>query len=303
MKSLQQEYFVLRTNAIQRKRFENDQVYGHINDDAHVRLLRDNSDDIEINCGATGPPSFVGQSEALQYQLGRAENKIEILNKIYSQHLARPTLDDFSQEETEIKALSTEITQMFAECHHQIKSIRRNTLHCDGSEGIIAKNLITYLSGRLQDATKLFGQGQNDYVKHLKKREEKSAMFFELEDAQEDPLTEALDRQWSRQDQLVLEDNTVFVKQREQEINNILRTIADLNGIFKELATMVTEQGTIIDRIDYNIENTSLKVHDGLQQIKKAAMYQKSDKKMHCIVILAVIVMIELLILVTTKLN
>ena len=212
---------------------------------------------------------------------------------------------------------------MFAECHHQIKSIRRNTLHCDGSEGIIAKNLITYLSGRLQNATKLFGQGQNDYVKRkfsftrhdlskmlifsvfadLKKREEKSAMFFELEDAQEDPLTEALDRQWSRQDQLVLEDNTVFVKQREQEINNILRTIADLNGIFKELATMVTEQGTIIDRIDYNIENTSLKVHDGLQQIKKAAMYQKSDKKMHCIVILAVIVMIELLILVTTKLN
>ena len=89
-----------------------EQVYGHINDDAHVRLLRDNSDDIEINCGATGPPSFVGQSEALQYQLGRAENKIEILNKIYSQHLARPTLDDFSQEETEIKALSTEITQV-----------------------------------------------------------------------------------------------------------------------------------------------------------------------------------------------
>ena len=57
-------------------------------------------------------------------------------------------------------------------------------------------------------------------------------------------------------------------------------------------------KGTIIDRIDYNIENTNIKVHDGLEQIKKAAMYQKNDRKMYCIVILAVIVMLELVIVV-----
>ena len=64
---------------------------------------------------------------------------------------------------------------------------------------------------------------------------------------------------------------------------------------------MVTEQGTIVDRIDYNMEHTNIKVQDGLRQLKKASMYQKSDKKMHCIVILSVIVLVELLILVTTK--
>ena len=64
---------------------------------------------------------------------------------------------------------------------------------------------------------------------------------------------------------------------------------------------MVIEQGTIIDRIDYNIENTSIKVGDGVQQLKKAAQYQRNDRKMQCIVILAVIVMIELLILALTK--
>lgn len=163
-------------------------------------------------------------------------------------------------------------------------------------------NLVTYLSDRLQESTTFFRQSQNKYLNHLKKREEKSAVFFEL-DQTEDPLTEALDRQWSQRDQMLVDDNTQFVQQREREINNILHSIADLNVIFKELATMVTEQGTIVDRIDHNLENTSIKVHDGLQQIKKAAMYQKSDKKMHCIVILAVIVMIELLIVVTTKFN
>ena len=47
------------------------QVYGHIghDDDTHVRLLRDDHD---AETGANqAPPSFIGQSEALQYQLKR----------------------------------------------------------------------------------------------------------------------------------------------------------------------------------------------------------------------------------------
>jgi len=113
---------VLRTNAIQRRRFENDQVYGHLDDSAHVRLLRD-VEDIEINTSeSNNPPSFVGQSEALQYQMSRVEGKVKQLHDLHERHLARPTLDDHSQEENEIKSLTSEISQMFTECHHQIKS-------------------------------------------------------------------------------------------------------------------------------------------------------------------------------------
>ena len=60
-------------------------------------------------------------------------------------------------------------------------------------------------------------------------------------------------------------------------------------------------QGSIIDRIDHNIENTQIKVEEGLQQLKKAEQYQKKDRKMHCIVILAVIVIILLFVLIITK--
>ena len=65
------------------------------------------------------------------------------------------------------------ILQMFAECHHQIKSIRRNTLYnTSGNEEIIVQNLISYLSGRLQDITTTFRRSQNDYLKS------KSWFFF-----------------------------------------------------------------------------------------------------------------------------
>ena len=57
-------------------------------------------------------------------------------------------------------------------------------------------------------------------------------------------------------------------------------------------------QGEVIDRIDQNVENTQIKVEQGLQQLKKAERYQQKNRKMHCIVILAVIVIILLFVLI-----
>jgi syntaxin 16 len=41
---------------------------------------------------------------------------------------------------------------------------------------------------------------------------------------------------------------------RNIEINNLVTSINDLAVLFKELSVLVIEQGTILDRIDYNIE-------------------------------------------------
>ena len=87
------------------------QVYGHLEDEPNVRLLRD--DDVEGHVGVSfGPPSFVSQSEALQYQMARVEAKVEQLHEMHSKHLRRPTFDEVSQEEEEIKRLTSEITQV-----------------------------------------------------------------------------------------------------------------------------------------------------------------------------------------------
>ena len=86
-------------------------MYGHLDDEPNVRLLRD--DDIESHRGSvSGPPSFVGQAEALQYQMARAETKVQQLHDLHSKHLSRPTLDEVSQEESDIKSLTNEITQV-----------------------------------------------------------------------------------------------------------------------------------------------------------------------------------------------
>ena len=116
MKSLTEEFIVFRNNAAQRRRFRGVSSVGNgsgltleilEDDDANVVLLR-NSQEAESPDDAA--PSYVGQCEALQYQLGRLEAKVEQLDALHKLHTSRPTLDDEDREEAEIRALTRDVT-------------------------------------------------------------------------------------------------------------------------------------------------------------------------------------------------
>ena len=57
-----------------------------------------------------------------------------------------------------------------------------------------------------------------------------------------------------------LNTNDAAIAQREREINDIAQGIIELADIFKDLQGMVIDQGTMLDRIDYNIENMAVNV-------------------------------------------
>jgi len=60
-------------------------------------------------------------------------------------------------------------------------------------------------------------------------------------------------------------------------------------------------QGTLLDRIDYNVEQTAVRVDKGLTQLQKAEKYQKKNRKMLIISVLFIIVVILLVILIAVK--
>ncbi len=61
--------------------------------------------------------------------------------------------------------------------------------------------------------------------------------------------------------------NDVAIEQREQEINDIAKGIIELADIFKDLQTMVIDQGTMLDRIDYNVERMAVDVKEAEKEL------------------------------------
>uniref|UniRef100_A0A182VVH2 t-SNARE coiled-coil homology domain-containing protein n=1 Tax=Anopheles minimus TaxID=112268 RepID=A0A182VVH2_9DIPT len=105
-----------------------------------------------------------------------------------------------------------------------------------------------------------------------------------------------------KQIMLIQADNTKLLKSREDEVLRMTNSITDLNVIFKDISKLIQEQGTILDRIDYNIESAQVRVSDGLRQLQKSESYQRKNRKMHCIMLLAFAIMFMIILIIFTKL-
>lgn len=102
---------------------------------------------------------------------------------------------------------------------------------------------------------------------------------------------------FTTQQMAVVDDLTSAVQSRDQEIAKIAQSIEELGTIFKELAVLVIDQGTILDRIDYNMEAVVEHTKTGVKQLEKAEKHQKSARPLRCIVCLSITIFVLLLIL------
>lgn len=94
----------------------------------------------------------------------------------------------------------------------------------------------------------------------------------------------------SQQKQTRVHSNDAAIAQREREITDIAKGIIELADIFKELQTMVIDQGTVLDRIDYNIERMTTDVKAAEKELVAATGYQKKNTKRKILLLLLLLV-------------
>jgi syntaxin 16 len=140
--------------------------------------------------------------------------------------------------------------------------VQRQAKGLVGTEATMAKNIQISLATKVQESSTQFRKKQSSYLRRLGGNERSSTPSF-LDDTAAPDYDVSISQTALRQQQSQQrQTNDAAIMQREREIEDIAKGILELSEIFKELQTMVIDQGTMLDRIDYNVELTRERVKD-----------------------------------------
>lgn len=267
------------------------------------------------------PPRWADVQDEVSDILKDITLKAGKLDKLHSKHVL-PGFDDEdikAQEEIEIERLTTEITRGFQDCRKAIQRIERMVKDAKQSnslqngEEVMAGNIQTALASRVQEVSATFRKKQSNYLNKLRALGgfESPAGIGRAGTPVQNPYTDPAlidadrDATFSRSTlqqtaQKQLRSNDLAIAQREQEINDIAKGIIELSEIFRDLQAMVIDQGTMLDRIDYNVERMTVDVKGAEKELIVATNYQKRYTKRK-IILLLVLVIFGLIVLLLVK--
>lgn len=184
----------------------------------------------------------------------------------------------------------------FRQAERYLKRVGTATRRAGGEEAAVGANVQRSLAKRLQELSAQFRQSQRKYLAEVQAQKSGTDPKFGL-----DILDAGQNDFFNSQQLAVVDDLTEAVQSRDTEISRIAQSIEELGAIFKELAVLVIDQGTILDRIDYNMEAVVEHTKTGIQQLEKAEKHQKNARPMKCIACLLSIIGVLLIILLLKK--
>ncbi|XP_058828459.1 syntaxin-16 isoform X3 [Topomyia yanbarensis] len=275
-RNLTELYFLLRNNFLYSKNVYSDEMSTD-----NVALL-----DISTRKSVqlTNQPNWIGKYEEIQFLISKIETRIEDLLRIHDTKVRSVLNED---PENELK----HVTKRFRQSHTAYINEQNNTQQ--KSKAIfqnISTNVESVNSVDTFDNFLNLNVPGNEYDDN---DDDKLDQYFQL------PASGKSINQ--KQLMMIEADNTKSIQNREQEVARIVNSIEDLNTVFKDLSQLVQEQGTIVDRIDFNIESTQTRVLEGYKQLQKAENYQRKNKKIYCILMLASMIMFMIVLTIFTK--
>ncbi|XP_034219943.1 syntaxin-41-like isoform X2 [Prunus dulcis] len=238
------------------------------------------------------PPAWVDLSEEIAVNVQRARVKMAELNKAHAKALM-PSFGDGKEDQRLIEGLTQEITSLIRKSE---KRLQRLSAAGPSEDSNVRKNVQRSLATDLQNLSMELRKKQSTYLKRLRQQ---------AEGQDGDDLEMNLNENRSRMDGDDLDDmmaklkkSEAFTAEREREIQQVVESVNELAQIMKDLSVLVIDQGTIVDRIDYNIQNVASTVEDGLKQLQKAEKTQKQGGMVMCATVLVIMCFIMLVLLI-----
>lgn len=241
------------------------------------------------------PPQWIESAEEAREDLRSIRDKLVQLTKCQHKRLLKVFGDDGSPDK-EVEAVSNQISTLVRRCEQKIHQVKTRGAGVGTTDRDVEfrQNVQRNLATQLQEHSQSFRQAQKDYLNEIRKRQKGSGW----EDTGDQTGTKSVDMGFSDSQQHELESMEVNASQRSEEICQIASSVNDLHTIFKELAVLVIDQGSILDRIDYNIEQVVVQSKEANTQLQKAEKSQKSNRAMKAIILLVLVNLVLIVILV-----
>ncbi|KAF1961913.1 t-SNARE [Byssothecium circinans] len=258
------------------------------------------------------PPRWLDIQDEITEHLANIAKQTRKLDHLHQKHVL-PGFDDEDvkkREEREIEQITQEITRSFQQCQRAIKRIEMMVREAkqqgtiSNGEETMAKNLKISLATRVGEVSTMFRKKQAAYLKKLRDLGGFDSPFRSntpIQNPYNDPalLDSETDRSFSQstllqtkqhQQRLLQNPNEALIAHREREIEDIAQGIIELANIFQELQTMVIDQGSMLDRIDYNVERMATDVKEADKELKVASGYQRRSVKRKAMLLLAILI-------------
>ncbi|KAG9394889.1 SNARE domain [Carpediemonas membranifera] len=192
-------------------------------------------------------------------------SEIEALQSAQSNYISRPSMTD-EDPLAAVEERSKRVARRLQDTHNKVLRLSKNhySTNFPIENTIILRNVQTKLEGEIKVTIGLYRVVQNAFAQRLKDRDDRLGRFSIEPD--EDDLSEQ---------EGMVDVHKAVAHDRKQGIMTITQTMHELNEMAKEMAVMVVEQGTLLDRIDYNMDVTVETVEKAVKDLAKANKHQK----------------------------
>ncbi|GMH63716.1 hypothetical protein TrST_g12034 [Triparma strigata] len=245
----------------------------------------------------TLPPLWVDLVDQVDDDVRQINDMMAELKTLHSDRIKSVFDTDLKGRDREIEVTTNNITGKFRHAESLLKKIGKvaepgQTL--TDSEIKVRANIQSSNAKKLQTLSCTFRKQQKDYLTSISSQKSLNDTQFGV-DLTPSPVPGA---GFNQQQMSVVDDLEGIVSERDLEIQRIAQSIEELSSIFKELAVLVIDQGTILDRIDFNMEQVVEHTKEGIKQLEKAEEHQKSARPIKCIACLLIMIAVMLTILI-----
>ena len=251
------------------------------------------------------PPVWEGVQNDLQGFVDAVRQKLARLQQLQAAQFLVEIDDTPGQEQQRVEVATAEVSRLLGETQRRVQQLgvlaRRAAAP---EEAAIVRNLQAAYAQQLSELTQTFRAAQRSYLTSLRKRDAKFRDSFSAasgagadDDGDADSALDYEDRGFNDAQMAHMQATERDISVRDKQIRRIHRSIVELNEMTKDLAMLIVDQGTILDRIDYNIENAAHETEGAVQELEHAANYQKKARAKLLVIVLLVAVLITIIIL------